>query len=112
MLTVTIKNGDENSKEFWVNDLGDLKVVQGAITDEFQKVLAQDKSEEKIELERILDASDFNDADDVVEWILEAKEMLDDLSRTDFSTVSDMADALENMTGALNDIYYIARDYN
>lgn len=112
MLTVTIKNGDENSKEYWVNDLGDLKVVQGAITDEFQKVLAQDKSEEKIELERILDASDFDDADDLIDWIHDAKEMQDDLNRTDFSTVGDMADALENMTNALSDIYYIAREYN
>lgn len=112
MLTVTIKNGDENSKEYWVNDLGDLKLVQGAITDEFQKVLAQDKSEEKIELERILDASNLDNVNDLIDWIYEAKEMQDDLNRTDFSTVGDMAYALDKMTSALSDIYYISRDFN
>lgn len=112
MLTVTIRNGDENSKEFWVNDLGDLKAVQVAITDEFQTVLAQDKSEEKIELERILDSSDFDNADDLIDWIHKMQEMESELDRTDYNNVGDLADDYERVMSSMSDIFYVAREYN
>mgnify|MGYP007070306178 CR=1 FL=1 len=64
MLTVKIQNGDEMERTFYVNDLQDLKRVQDNLIDDFQKVLAQDESEEKIELGRILDASDYDNAED------------------------------------------------
>lgn len=112
MLTVTIKNGDENSKEFWVNDLGDLKIVQGAITDEFQKVLAQDKSEEKIQLERILDFTDFDDVDDLIKWTNEMKELEDDINHSNYDNIEDMLEQLDNMSCVLSDVYYAVRDFN
>lgn len=112
MLTVTIENGDENSKEFWVNDLGDLKLVQGAITDEFQKVLAQDKSEEKIELERLIEASPCNDVEELTDWIDKMADFEDELSRTNYSCIGDLVDEYDRMQSALSYVYYLVRDFN
>ena len=111
MLQVKIQNGDEMERTFYVNDLQDLKRVQDNLVDDFQKVLAQDESEEKIQLERILDASPCDDADELIDWIHEMREIKDDLDRSDYDNVLDMIGKLEEMSDALSEIYNISREY-
>lgn len=80
MLQVKIRYGDEVEKLFFISDLQDLKRVQDNLIDDFQKVLAQDRSEEKIQLERILDASPCEDVDELINWIQEMRDLNDNLT--------------------------------
>ena len=111
MLQVKIQNGDEMERTFYVNDLLDLKRVQDNILEDFQRVLNQDKTDEKIELERILDASDFDNADDLIEWMHEVKEIKDCLDSSGYDSIDEMTEKIDDMSEALSEIYNISRDY-
>lgn len=112
MLTVKIQCGDETERTFYVNDILDVKRVQDNLLEDFQRVLAQDKSEEKITLERLIDKVGVTDEDELDSWVEEAYEVMDELHSSDYDSIDDMTEALDKMASALSDIYYTSRDFN
>lgn len=114
MLTVKIQNGELNEvgdtlleRTFYVNDLQDLRRVYDNILDDFQKVIAQEQDEKRIEVERLLDNSPFDSISELSDWVQDA---VSELDRRGYDNVEDAMDRLEQLESAIEDIYYTAND--
>ena len=111
MLIVKFNNGSElEDRTYNVCDITDFRLMMNTLLDEFQKVLEQNRSEERIELERVLDASDYDNADDLIEWIERMQEIESDLNNSDFDDVEEMKDRIETLESAIDNIFHEADD--
>lgn len=110
MLKITINSGDAPERSIYVNDLLDVKVVQDAILDEFQKVLAQDVEDEKIELSRVLDAADCETVSELQDWVEEATELRRDLDNSDYDSIDDMLERISELEETFDSIYWAVND--
>ena len=88
MLKVTIENGDYEPKDIFINDLLDLKSVTGILIDEYQKVLAEDAEREREEMKEEI--------------------IRKELENYGYDSIEDMADRIETLERAIEDIYYSA----
>ena len=113
MLTIKIQSGDEMERTIYVNDLYDVKNVQNTVLEEFQKVLENDKSEERIELERLVDKAGVSDVDELEDWIREAYDIKDALDSSDYDSIDEMTERIDELATAVDEVYeavrYIAR---
>ncbi len=111
MFTVKINTGiDNEEKVFNVCDLTDFRNLANDLFDRLDEALANNKNEDKIELERVLDASDYDNADDLIEWIERMQEIERDLNETDYDDISELTDRIEQLENAIENIYYEAQD--
>ena len=124
MLTVKIQYGDDMERLFYVNDLQDVKRVSNNLMDDFQKVLEESKSEERIELERLIDKSPCEDADGLSDWINRVCDICDgdtgrleelagiyyDLQHSDYDSVEDLLDRVRQLEECIDNIYYEVQD--
>ena len=110
MLTVKLNNGNEDDRTFYVNDVQDLKRVMDNILDDFQKCLENEMNEDKIALQRIFDNSDYDNEDDLIEWIEKMKGLESDLRNSDFDDIDEMVDRIDNLECAIDDIFHSADD--
>ena len=116
MLTVKLNNGNESNNEdrtFYINDVQDLKRVMDNILDDFQRCVENEMSEDRIALERLVDAAGVTDVNELEDWIKDAYEVMDALRSSDFDSVDEMTERIESLSTAIDDAYdYIdsARD--
>ena len=110
MLKITINNGMDAERSIYINDLLDVKVVQDAVIDEYQKVLARDVEDEKIELSRVLDAADCEDVSELQSWVEEVVELKRDLDNSDYDSIDDMLERIGVLEEAIDNIYWSAAD--
>ena len=124
MLKVTINSGDAPERSIYVNDLLDVKVVQDAVLDEYQKVLAQDVEDERIEIERLLDASPCDSISELQEWVESIceicdgdtdeldniKEMKRELDDSDYSNMDEVWDRINTLEETIDSIYWAVSD--
>ena len=111
MLKVTINSGSAPERSIYVNDLLDIKIVQDAVLDEFQKVMAQEDEDNNIILQRILEKADCETVSDLDDWVENAVELKDALDSSDYDSVDEMTEAIDGMRSALEDIYSSAREW-
>lgn len=104
MLKVTINSGNAPERSIYVNDLLDIKIVQDAVLDEFQKVMAQEDEDDKIILQRILEKADCETLIDLDDWVENAVELKDALDSSDYDSIDEMTEAIDGMKDALYEI--------
>lgn len=112
MLTVKLNNGNECNGEdriFYINDLYDVKRLQDNILEEFQKVLEQEKSEDRITLERLVDAAGCSDEDELEDWIRDAYDVKDALDSSDYDSVDEMTERIDELANAVDEAYEALR---
>ena len=110
MLKITINNGMDAERSIYINDLLDVKVVQDAVIDEYQKVLAREVEDEKIELSRVLDAADCKTVSELQDWVEEVVELKRDLDNYGYDSVEDMMGRINDLEEAIDSIYWAAND--
>ena len=111
MLKVTINSGNAPERSIYVNDLVDIKVVQDAVLDEFQKVMAQEAEDDKIILQRILEKADCETVSDLDDYIENAVELQDALDSSDYDSIDEMTEAIDGMKDALYEISRLTGDW-
>jgi t-SNARE complex subunit (syntaxin) len=111
MLKVTINSGSAPERSIYVNDLVDIKVVQDAVLDEFQKVMAQEAEDDKIILQRILEKADCETVSDLDDYIENAVELQDALDSSDYDSIDEMTEAIDGMKDALYEISRLTGDW-
>lgn len=111
MLKVTINSGNAPERSIYVNDLLDIKVVQDAVLDEFQKVMAQEDEDDKIILQRILEKADCETVSDLDDYIENAVELKDALDSSDYDSIDEMTEAIDGMKDALYEISRLTGDW-
>ena len=111
MLKVTINSGNALERSIYVNDLLDVKVVQDAVLDEFQKVMAQEDEDDKIILQRILEKADCETVSDLDDWVENTVELKDALDSSDYDSIDEMTEAIDGMKDALYEISRLTGDW-
>ena len=111
MLKVTINSDSAPERSIYVNDLLDVKVVQDAVLDEFQKVMAQEAEDDKIILQRILEKADCETVSDLDDYIENAVELKDALDSSDYDSIDEMTEAIDGMKDALYEISRLTGDW-
>ena len=111
MLKVTITSGNAPERSIYVNDLLDIKIVQDAVLDEFQKVMAQEDEDNNIILQRILEKVDCETVGDLDDWVENAVELKDALDSSDYDSIDEMTEAIDGMKDALYEISRSAEDW-
>ena len=115
MLVVKIENGSKDPMELVVNDLNDVATVQQSILREYQEVQSKDF---KFDEERLLENTPFSTIDDLEEWvenfehwddIEEMVELKDCLNYSDYSSIDEMTEKIDELQSAINDIQEIVR---
>ena len=124
MLQVKIQYNEGNERLFYINDILDVKRVMDNILEDFQRVLAQDASDNRVDLERVLEASPFDNPDNLIDWLNEIAELTmgdhtairdwaeisDQLDRMGYDNVEEMADRIDRLQSSINDIFYTAKE--
>ena len=124
MLQVKIQYNEGNERLFYINDILDVKRVMDNILEDFQRVLAQDASDNRVDLERMLEASPFDNPDNLIDWLNEIAELTmgdhtairdwaeisDQLDRMGYDNVEEMADRIDRLQSSINDIFYTAKE--
>ena len=107
MLIVKLNNGNDNEERtFNVCDISDYRFLMNTIFDEFQNVLEQNRNEDRITLERLVDkVPEVRDVDDLEEWIDEAYEIKDALDSSDYDSVDEMTERIESLVSTIEEIY-------
>lgn len=115
MLTVKLNNGnyDGDGCIFTIENVEQFRQFQNTLISEFiesevQRRIESEGIDYKEDLERILDAADYDNADDLIDWIAEAKDVYDDLRYSDYDSISDMTSRIEELESAIDDIYHSA----
>lgn len=111
MLTVKIISGNNGERTYNVCDITDYRLLMNTIFDEFQNVLEQNRNEDRITLERLVDkVPEVRNVDDLEEWIDEAYEIKDALDSSDYDSIDEMTDRIEQLYTAIENIYHEASD--
>ena len=105
MLTVKLNNGSEDERTFYVNDVQDLKRVMDNMLDDFQRCIENDKNEDRIALERLVDIAGVSDADELEDWVKEAYEVMDALNSSDYNSIDEMTERIDSLNSAIEDAY-------
>ena len=80
MLKVTIENGDYEPKTHFINDLLDLKAVQGILVDEYNKVWQEDEESYKERLTaEILRGTGYDTIEGLTERIAQLEMAISDI---------------------------------
>ena len=119
MLTVKLNNGvgeESNAtteRTFYINDVQDLKRVMDNILDDFQTCLENEKNEDRITLERLVDMAGVSDVDELEDWVRDAYEIKDALDSSDYDSVDEMTERIDELATAVDEAYealrYVAR---
>ena len=114
MLTVKLNNGGENEERIiYINDFIDLKKVVNDLIDGFQACIENERREDRITLERLVDLAGCSDEDELETWIRDAYEFKDALDSSDYDSVDEMTERIEELANAVDEAYealrYVAR---
>ena len=115
MLTVKLNNGvgeesvGTTERIYYINDVEDLKTLALNVLDEFKSCLEQEKSEERILLERLVDKAGVSDIDELEDWIEEAYEIRDALDSSDYDSIDEMTERLDELNNAVDEAYETLR---
>ena len=116
MLTVKFNNGSGlGDNEFTIENVEQFRQFQNVLISEFIESEVERRIENEAidcreELEQILEASDYDNADDLIEWIEKMQEIERDIDDSDYDDISEMTDRIEQLENAIDDIYYQAQD--
>ena len=116
MLTVKLNNGNESNNEdrtFYINDFIDLKKVVNEVIDGFQACIENEKTEDRITLERLVDLAGCSDEDELEDWIRNAYDIKDALDSSDYDSIDEMTERIDELANAVDEAYealrYVAR---
>lgn len=119
MLTVKFNNGNGlGDNEFNIETIDQFRQFQNVFVTEVVTTLVEAEVAKKMEemdeykedAERIIAASDYDNADDLIEWIERMQELESDLERSDYDDISNLVDRVQQLEEVIDNIRYEVED--